>query len=248
MSARMPCGNCWMDRENKLLVRVYGLRTDGFTEESLQNKLEQLPDILQEKIWKCRNFPDRCRRMAGYLLLRYALVCRKENEEEADRLLGTYTVAEGGKPYLAGKPEIQFNISHSGHWAVCAVAEEPVGIDIQEKRMLHGNLAARFFSERENQALARCEREAEREAMFFRLWCAKEAYVKWNGKGLAQGIRQVEVDLSAGSVWESTQSVGCCLWTGELSGYFRSKESVPYYLALCCENPMEITMKWMEEL
>ena len=39
-----------------------------------------------------------------------------------------------GKPYLAGHPEIHFNISHSGGYGVCAISSMPCGVDIQEKR------------------------------------------------------------------------------------------------------------------
>ena len=40
-----------------------------------------------------------------------------------------------GKPFVVDHPEVQYNISHSGCYVVCAVSGVPVGIDIQEKRV-----------------------------------------------------------------------------------------------------------------
>jgi 4'-phosphopantetheinyl transferase len=40
-----------------------------------------------------------------------------------------------GKPSLLGRPEIQFNLSHSGDWAMIAVTRStPVGVDVERTR------------------------------------------------------------------------------------------------------------------
>lgn len=39
--------------------------------------------------------------------------------------------AEHGKPFFPGLPERQFNLSHSGPLALCALDRRPVGVDIQ---------------------------------------------------------------------------------------------------------------------
>lgn len=35
-----------------------------------------------------------------------------------------------GKPFIINVPDIYFNISHSGNWVVCLLAENPCGVDI----------------------------------------------------------------------------------------------------------------------
>ena len=41
-----------------------------------------------------------------------------------------------GKPYLVNHPKIHYNISHSGRFVLCAISGVPVGIDIQQKRIV----------------------------------------------------------------------------------------------------------------
>ena len=38
---------------------------------------------------------------------------------------------ERGKPYFPGAPQYHFNLSHSGPFALCALSDRPVGVDIQ---------------------------------------------------------------------------------------------------------------------
>lgn len=41
-----------------------------------------------------------------------------------------FTYTGHGKPYLLNYPDVHFNISHSGEYVACAVADSPVGVDI----------------------------------------------------------------------------------------------------------------------
>ena len=36
------------------------------------------------------------------------------------------------KPLLLGYENIHFDLSHCGHWIVCAVSDSPIGIDIEK--------------------------------------------------------------------------------------------------------------------
>ncbi len=55
---------------------------------------------------------------------------------------------ENGKPYLTAAPDVHFSLSHSAAWAVCAVSDHPVGVDIQQCRSFKPNIADRFFHPR----------------------------------------------------------------------------------------------------
>lgn len=92
--------------------------------------------------------------------------------------------AEGkwGKPYLPDAPGFHFSLSHAGDWAVCAVSDVPVGVDLERERRLHPRLTARFAPEEREMLAALTQREALRAA--FRLWTCKEAYTKCTGRGL----------------------------------------------------------------
>ena len=106
-----------------------------------------------------------------------------------------FAYGERGKPRLAaGGPH--FNASDSGDWAVVALADTGLGIDLEVVRNLRNadGLARRICTERE---LERFERlpEPERDAALLRLWTCKEAGLKALGVGLAGGLRNVEVEM-----------------------------------------------------
>lgn len=113
---------------------------------------------------------------------------------------------EYGKPHVfVGGDEhrdLQFNWSHSGPFAVVAVARDVIpGADIEQPRegVKVLDIAQRFFAPGEAKALAACE-GAEREVLFFRLWCAKEAVLKALGRGLAFGLERVAFERR-GDFW-----------------------------------------------
>lgn len=92
----------------------------------------------------------------------------------------------GGKPYFPYRPDIQFSLSHSGAFWVCALAQQPVGLDLQQHRPCPRQaLARRFFSPEE------CAYLQNRDAPdFFRIWAAKESYVKYTGEGITSRFSQ----------------------------------------------------------
>jgi 4'-phosphopantetheinyl transferase len=109
-----------------------------------------------------------------------------------------------GKPLLAGagtaQPDLQFNLSHSGSWALAAVVRERhVGVDIEHLRAIREfqALADRFYAPREAALLQRLTEET-RPAAFYRAWTCKEAYVKALGAGLTLDTRVIEVRLLPG--------------------------------------------------
>lgn len=99
---------------------------------------------------------------------------------------------DGGRPATDG---IYVSLSHAGGLVAAAIADRPVGIDVEPVRPLPRMeaLAARYFSEEENAALCAVP-SAEKEETFFRIFTKKEAYAKANGISLAETVRR---DLSA---------------------------------------------------
>ena len=99
-------------------------------------------------------------------------------------------VLPNGKPYLLGRPDFHFNLSHSGVWAVCAVADVEVGVDIQQYRGVSGKLVRRFTNA-EQQMLDSVEGE-EKMRLLFEIWVRKEAFLKCTGEGLTRSTRSFE--------------------------------------------------------
>jgi 4'-phosphopantetheinyl transferase len=113
-----------------------------------------------------------------------------------------FSYNQWGKPALADgfDEQLYFNLAHSQDMAVYVFTRQgPTGIDLEYVRPFaeHLNFSRMFFSERENNLLASlCE--ADRLAVFYKLWTCKEAYLKAIGDGLAGELKDVEVDLTPG--------------------------------------------------
>ena len=112
-------------------------------------------------------------------ILVYAAVCQPGQEKaEAYRLLelavcrefGLASLPEiarreGGKPWFPEFPEIYFNVSHTKGAAVCAIHNREIGVDVEKLRPAPRRLA-----------------DGMEDEAFFRLWTAREATVKRQGR------------------------------------------------------------------
>ncbi len=99
-----------------------------------------------------------------------------------------------GKPHLVGG-ELHFNISHTHGLALLALTRRgEVGVDVEQLRpsQNHLDIAGRFFSPREAQALHALPAQ-QREEAFFQVWTRKEAFLKATGLGLSHGLERFEV-------------------------------------------------------
>jgi 4'-phosphopantetheinyl transferase len=106
---------------------------------------------------------------------------------------------EHGKPYAPALPELDFNLSHAGPHVLLAFARrQPLGIDVErgERRLAVDELAGRFFTANEADALAHLP-AAARTAAFLALWTHKEAVLKALGAGLSFGLDRLEFAVDA---------------------------------------------------
>jgi len=96
-----------------------------------------------------------------------------------------FQIGANGKPILAGDSAIHFNVTHSGNFALVAIATRRVGIDIEVLREVSNmdGLVERFFGHEEKVAY-RTLVEPQRSQGFFRAWTCKEALMKAVGTGL----------------------------------------------------------------
>lgn len=96
----------------------------------------------------------------------------------------------------AGKPQLHaglgsnltFNLSHSGEWALLAVAAgTEIGVDLEriDPDLDFRAVAGKFFTPNEKALLAHCS-EARRRRGFYRIWTRKEARLKRSGLGFTK--------------------------------------------------------------
>ncbi len=113
-----------------------------------------------------------------------------------------------GKPFFPKVKNLHFNISHSGRYWVCLFDTENIGIDIEDystrnmptKRFK--DISDRFFKPDEtNYVLGSSDANEESEGdmdeelknRFFRIWTAKESYMKYTGNGFTEGFKNFSV-------------------------------------------------------
>ncbi|MBR6352793.1 MAG: 4'-phosphopantetheinyl transferase superfamily protein [Oscillospiraceae bacterium] len=149
--------------------------------------LALLPPERREKLLRLKRPEDRRRSFGAWFLLRAAL---KELGAEP----GPLAYGPQGKPFFPDRPDLHFNLSHSGETVLCALSPSPVGCDAETISSAQPELAARFFHPAEREILASLP-EAEAAAGFARLWTLKESYLKATGAGLSRPLNSFCVDL-----------------------------------------------------
>ena len=121
------------------------------------------------------------------------------------RVLSDFTGVEPERVCFAfgahGKPRLVdggpcFNLAHSGDAVVLAVAEDEVGVDVEELRPLSttDRLARRICTPGELGDLLALGPSA-RSGALLRLWTSKEAVLKALGSGIRGSMRSIEVSL-----------------------------------------------------
>ena len=95
---------------------------------------------------------------------------------------------EHGKPAIVGHPEIFFNFSHCKEAVLCAISEQPVGVDVESVRSFNDSLVHYTMNEDEIREIETAE---DRAVAFIRLWTMKEAALKLEGTGISKDMKQV---------------------------------------------------------
>lgn len=109
-----------------------------------------------------------------------------------------FTVNGNGKPEIHDAPvPLQFNLSDSGDWLVCAVTiGAAVGVDLEycdsNREVL--KLARRCYSSAELAALQACS-ESEQYQRFYDYWTLKEASIKSRGGSLGRELETTAFEL-----------------------------------------------------
>ena len=127
-----------------------------------------------EKVNRLKKANKKSQSIGAELLLNYAVNGDIKKTVKWD-------TENGGKLYLTQNKDLYVNLSHSGGYAVCAVHNKDVGIDIQHLRECDMNLAKRFFTAEETEYI-NCS--ADKNNAFFEVWTKKESFVKAIGTGL----------------------------------------------------------------
>lgn len=99
-----------------------------------------------------------------------------------------------GKPYLKYFLKLDFNISHSGDFVVCAMDNNPIGIDVEKiKYIEYEKIAKEFFSLSEFDYITKKDSD-DCLNKFYEIWTLKESYTKCCGHGLSIPLKSFSMD------------------------------------------------------
>ncbi len=79
-----------------------------------------------------------------------------------------FEIKEHGKPYLKGRDELQFNLSHSIKKACVIISDTEVGIDVECIRNFNYEEIMTFFSDDESLVIYQQQNKKEKLINFFR--------------------------------------------------------------------------------
>lgn len=215
-----------MAKDGRIILYIADIRP--LYQRQLQEKVYRLVDQKRrEKANLCKNEKGKAACLAAGFLAFHAL---QKNHCAQGRL----DYEQSGRPVVEmpeGQPPVFLSLSHSGDYAVCALANSPVGVDIQRIQPVRTGMLRRFFDEGQREAFQQAYRIKDREflpkeaeAAFLRQWTAKESYMKLTGTGMAAGFDNLVVDLYGDCVWEKGKKQEGALWKEYPApeGYFLS--------------------------
>lgn len=126
-----------------------------------------------------------------------------------------------GKPYFPTLPQLYFSISHTKGLTLCALSNQPVGVDIETVRPRRASLPRFALSPDEYR---RYEALGGDWPAFYTLWTRKEAWCKYTGLGLQ-------------ALWGQTPPA-------HLS--YGSYAGSDWRAAVCSEEPAPASILWLE--
>lgn len=153
----------------------------------------------------------------------------------------------------SGQPTIQnghISISHTEGYAACAIAREPVGIDVEREHTFSKAAAKRILSPQEE--LLR--ESANADELLSRIWTVKESFLKMTGEGIPGEMRTLEL-IAAGDgssdVWtikRGTEPEAGCAVLLSISGSGNSADFNDAYLSVCTKRKAMVHINRFESV
>jgi 4'-phosphopantetheinyl transferase len=204
----------------RIELEIYAVNVNGpISLDLLDQILKYFPDEIKKKIASYYQFMDYKRSLIGHVLV-YLHISRNFNIPFQKI---KYIYNQFGKPHIKGD-FINFNISHSGDWVVCAFDNKPLGIDIELVKPVDIQVVSSFFSKEEQKRIKTIP-SSLRTNSFYELWTLKESFIKAIGKGLSMDLKSFTIKFEEGEALI------------ENSKHFFNQYNIgDYKLAVCSQN------------
>lgn len=172
---------------NKSKIKIYYTSFDNQLDDGTFNiYLAKLPTAIQEKIIRYKRWQNRQECLLGNLLLIIGLLEFGFSENS----LNDITYNNYGRPFI--NDSMDFNISHSGNYVVCAMAKGiKIGIDIEK---LKCNNLADFEPAMTEYQWKQIYESQSPHTKFYNYWTIKESVIKADGKGMLVPLDKIFIE------------------------------------------------------
>ena len=163
-----------------MAVELWAARLERpLTEREAAAMLALLPEERRARVLAMKAEEKRREPLCAYTLLLLALRQRWGLRRLPEMAKGAY-----GKPFFPERPEIHFNLSHTGGAVLVGVGDAPLGVDIERIRPVSLRTMRRLAG-------------VDTEEAFFQCWVRREARTKRTGTGVSTMMRE-ETPLQPG--------------------------------------------------
>lgn len=168
------------------IIVLYSYFPEPLPETQFQQYLNFLSEEQKEKNKCYIRWQDRHAHLLGKLLLKKGFEWWGETDFSfSDLVYNSYN-----RPCVSGS--MDFNISHSGNYVICAVGKNlRLGIDIEEIKEIDFDDFTRVMS---GDQWSDILHNKEPLRSFFKYWTWKESVIKGDGRGLAIPLEDIYID------------------------------------------------------
>lgn len=165
-------------------MKVYSMNI-GYIDAGDKKWQKYLSEKRIEKVCRLKKSNKKSQSIGAELLLNYAVKQEVKTDSNVE-----WDTDKNGKLYLVNYKNLYVNLSHSRYYAVCAIHNKPIGIDLQYCRKCDMKLADRFFTTDETDWI---NQSSDKNSAFFEVWTKKESFVKAVGMGLVIPLNSFSV-------------------------------------------------------
>ena len=152
------------------------------TDQEVERMIPLVPEPRRSDALKFKHTFGRFACLKAYLML--AGLLHEEFGLDEFRM----EVGEHGKPFIEGRSDIHFNISHCQKAIAVVASDQPVGIDVESFRKYSDGLLDKTMNETEK---AEILASATPEETFACYWTRKEAVFKMQGTGITDNLHHI---------------------------------------------------------
>ena len=165
-------------------TKVFAISVGGIDPDlSIQDFLHHFDPNIQKKIIAFKSVQLQRISLFSHLLVRFLFKQIEVSKNEVT----SYSYGQYGKPKIHNARNLEFNVSHSGSWIVCAISTETIGIDIEKHKPVQLGELDIILSQEEKQWLEATSLQSK-PSLFYDIWTAKESYLKALGGGLYESV------------------------------------------------------------